>query len=84
MELHGGQDHALIKVLVRALRQLGEAGHPDQASRLAAEAWSAIRQSDPAAAERLNGTMHFLARLPDDVDTPHSGRMVRTANRKGE
>lgn len=60
-----GEDfEALLKVLVRALRRLGETGHPEDASRLAAQGWSAIRHRQPGAAERLNGTLHYLSRLP--------------------
>lgn len=61
----------LLQVLIRALRRLGEAGFADDASRLAGRAWSALRHTDPVAAERINGTMHFLARLPDPVNAPH-------------
>lgn len=64
---------ALLRVLTKALRALGEAGEPESASRLAAQGWSAIRHTRPAAAERLNGTMHYLARLPDPTNTPHRG-----------
>ena len=60
-----GEDFdALLKVLVRALRRLGEAGYPEDANRLAARGWSAIRHRHPVAAERINGTMHYLSRLP--------------------
>ena len=51
-------------VLVKALRALGQAGHPDAASRLAAKAWWALRGTRPREAERVNGAMHYLARLP--------------------
>lgn len=51
-------------VLVKSLRALGQAGHPDAASRLAAKAWWALREVRPREAERINGAMHFLARLP--------------------
>ncbi len=51
-------------VLVKALRALGQAGHPDAASRLAAKAWWALRGARPREAERVNGAMHYLARLP--------------------
>ena len=51
-------------VLLKALRALGEAGRPDAASRLAAKAWWALREVRPREAERINGAMHFLARLP--------------------
>ena len=62
-------EDALIEttdVLVRSLRALGQAGHPDAASRLAATAWWALRDVRPREAERINGAMHFLARLPPE------------------
>lgn len=61
----------VLKTTIRALRALGEAGRPDEASRIAAQGWSALRHSDPQTAERLNGTMHYLARLPGhSIPTP--------------
>lgn len=51
-------------VLVKTLRALGQAGRPDAASRLAAKAWWVLRDVSPREAERVNGAMHFLARLP--------------------
>lgn len=62
---------ALMQVLTRALRRLGEAGQPEDANRLAARAWSAIRHQHPAEAERINGTMHYLSRLPGKTPAPH-------------
>ncbi|TXJ06350.1 MAG: hypothetical protein E6Q27_03960 [Aeromicrobium sp.] len=56
-------------VLVRALRALGNAGQPDTASRLAARAWWALKSQHPREAERLNGILHYLARLPEQVDS---------------
>jgi hypothetical protein len=75
--MHGGQrnvtqptiDDAFVgttDVLVKALRTLGEAGHPDAASRLAARAWWALKEVRPRECERVNGAMHFLARLPSE------------------
>ena len=54
----------LTGVLVRALRALGEHHDPVLASRLAAEAYAAVRREHPRAAARLNGVLHYLARLP--------------------
>ncbi len=68
----GDREAALMRALTKALRKLGEAGEVDVASRLAAQAWSDIRHTDPDAAERLNGTMHYLARLPDPVAAPQN------------
>ncbi len=65
-------DEVLIRttaVLVKTLRALGNAGHPDAANRLAAQAWSALRHTHPREAERINGIMHYLARLPDEPTT---------------
>nr|AGC71782.1 hypothetical protein [uncultured bacterium A1Q1_fos_2116] len=56
-------------VLVRALRALGNAGQPDTASRLAARAWWVLKSQHPREAERLNGVLHYLARLPEQVDS---------------
>ncbi len=53
----------LTRVLSRALRTLGERGGAEGASRLAAQAWVSVRSTDPAAAERLVGVLHYLARL---------------------
>jgi hypothetical protein len=60
----------LIEVTLKALRALGQAGHPDAASRLAARAWWSLRQAHPREAERVNGLMHFLARLPAEAGAP--------------
>ncbi|MEO7131242.1 MAG: hypothetical protein ABIZ07_07695 [Dermatophilaceae bacterium] len=54
----------LTDVLVKTLRALGQAGHPDEANRLAARAWWILRDAHPREAERINGAMHFLSRLP--------------------
>lgn len=61
---------ATTDVLVKALRALGQAGRPDAASRLAAQAWWVLRDPHPREAERVNGVMHFLARLPAEPDAP--------------
>ena len=63
---------ALTKLFARGLRALGEAGQPDKASRLAAAGWSALRHDHPAEAERMNGLLHYLARLPAEIDNPTS------------
>lgn len=64
-------DEALSRttaVLVKTLRALGAAGRPVAASRLAAQAWSALRHTHPREAEHINGIMHYLARLPDESE----------------
>lgn len=57
----------LTTVLVKTLRALGQAGQPDRALPLAASAWSVLRRRDAEQAERVNGTMHYLARRPDSA-----------------
>src|SRR5699024_12302628 len=57
----------LTTVLVKTLRALGQAGQPDQALPLAASAWSRLRVEHPEQAERVNGTMHYLARRPESA-----------------
>ncbi|GIL27874.1 DUF2249 domain-containing protein [Actinocatenispora comari] len=59
---------ALTHVLTRALRGLGEAGYPDDASRLAATGWAALRRTHPTEARQLNGLLHYLARLPERTE----------------
>jgi hypothetical protein len=53
----------LTRVLAKACRRLGDAGHPEDAAALAAQGWALVRQVHPAQADRLDGTMHYLARL---------------------
>lgn len=56
---------AITDVLIKTLRTLGQKGYPDAANRLAAQAWLALRDEHPRDAERINGAMHYLARLPE-------------------
>lgn len=50
----------LSRLLQRALLALAKAGQTDQACRLAAEAWSMLRQATPLEAERYNALLHRL------------------------
>ncbi len=52
----------MTDLLVKAVRALGAAGDPEQASRLAGKAWWVLKDY-PRQAERVNGTMHYLAKL---------------------
>ena len=62
---------ALTRILVRALRALGERGEPENASRLAAQAWVAVRGGHHAEAERFAGVLHHLSRLhPSECKEP--------------
>jgi uncharacterized protein (DUF2249 family) len=67
MGVQNGSDacFAVASVLGRTALALGRAGRPTEASRLAAEAYVAVRVEHPAAARRLNGVMHALARMAD-------------------
>jgi uncharacterized protein (DUF2249 family) len=59
----------LTSVFARAVRRLGQAGHVEEASRLAGKAYVALMRTAPDAAEHVNGVMHYLARLPQDDPT---------------
>lgn len=53
----------LTRVLVRACRALADAGQPQRAGVLAADAWVAVRHTHPRQAEHLDGAMHHIARV---------------------
>jgi uncharacterized protein (DUF2249 family) len=59
----------LTALFGRALRRLGQAGHVEEASRLAGKAYVLLRHPAPDSAEHINGVMHYLARLPQDDPT---------------
>jgi uncharacterized protein (DUF2249 family) len=67
----------LANALVQALRQLGQAGRPDVANRIAATAWSGIRRTDQRNADRLNGVMHQLARLEEIAAAERSNHVTK-------
>ncbi|WP_040653315.1 hypothetical protein [Ruania albidiflava] len=73
----------LTTVLVKTLRALGQAGQPDQALPLAATAWSRLRAAHPEQAERINGTMHYLARRPDSAPVTGHPAPPQGADGKG-
>lgn len=54
----------LLDVLLDALTRLGEAGHAEEACRLAATAYAGLRRRDAAQAQRLNVLMHRLTLSP--------------------
>lgn len=58
----------MTDLLVKAVRALGAAGEPETASRLAGKAWWVLKDW-PRQAERVNGTMHYLARLETGART---------------
>ena len=69
---------ALTRILARTCRELGKAGQPSTASQLAAEGWSRLRISYPDNAERLNGAMHYLARLEQKLQTEQRQALTET------
>ncbi len=54
--------HRLNRLLIQAVKALGDEGQTDRACRIAAEAWAALRKEWPEEAERLNGALHYLTR----------------------
>lgn len=52
----------LVAVVDRCVRALADTGDPVEANRCAAKAWSILRHDHPDLAERLNRTMHYVAR----------------------
>ncbi|WP_308492381.1 hypothetical protein [Microbacterium terrisoli] len=63
-------DRDIVTLFTKALRALGKAGRPDEAMTLAGQAWWGLKDSDPRAAERVNGTMHYLARVMAGDEKP--------------
>jgi len=61
---------ALAALLIDAFRELGAAGQPEAASRLAARAYAALRRDHPDHAQRINTLMHRLARMTDPNKEP--------------
>jgi len=69
----------LAAALARTALALGRAGRPTEALRLTATGYAAVRRRHPAAARRLNGVMHRLARLPDiAIPTDEESQMPDT------
>lgn len=60
----------LVVLFSKALRQLGDAGYPVAANRLAAKAWWSLKDDDPKGAQRISGVMHYLAKLPEEAAEP--------------
>lgn len=51
----------LLDLFLQALKELGDVGEADLASRLAASAYVRLRKRDPKQAQRINVLMHRLA-----------------------
>lgn len=54
--------HRLNRLLIRAVKALGDADEADLGCRIAAEAWAVLRKGWPDEAEKLNGALHYLTR----------------------
>jgi uncharacterized protein (DUF2249 family) len=69
----------LIRLLVRSLRLLKQAGGADPACHLAAEAWQLTRRADHPAERRFAGLLHYLTDQSDrpEMDT-HEGETMPT------
>ena len=52
----------VLSLLLEAAAELARAGHGDQACRLAASAWAALRETRPELAVRVTAALHGLAR----------------------
>ncbi|HEX7353943.1 MAG TPA: DUF2249 domain-containing protein [Mycobacteriales bacterium] len=74
---------ALTRVVVRACRQLGEAGEPEAAGRLAATAWVVVRAGHPRQARHLDGVMHHIARLEPGTPPSRTGHPSGPARSSG-
>ncbi|MCO5315110.1 MAG: DUF2249 domain-containing protein [Solirubrobacterales bacterium] len=59
---------ALAVLLGHATLELGRAGKPGKASRLAARGLAIVRHGETPSARRLNGVLHSLARMPEKPD----------------
>ena len=70
---------ALTRVLARACRKLGEAGKAQEAGRLAAAGWAAVRADYARQARHLDGVMHHIARLEAAQETEPAGRAASAA-----
>ncbi|HEY5335263.1 MAG TPA: DUF2249 domain-containing protein [Mycobacteriales bacterium] len=76
-------------MVIRACRQLAEAGRPSEAGRLVADAWVVLRESHPQQARHLDGVMHHIARLEssgekqgDTLSRPQTGLASGPTRRK--
>lgn len=56
---------ALVAVLRDTLKAFAKTGHSEDANRLAGQAYAALWREYPRQAQRINGVMHAIARIPD-------------------
>ncbi len=72
-------EHALPmlnRLFISALIALAEAGKAEQACRLAAQGYPALRRCHPREAERLNAVMHSLTRHLSIASRAETGAML--------
>jgi uncharacterized protein (DUF2249 family) len=67
----------LTRVLVRACRQLADAGQPRAAGRLAADGWKLLRAAHPRQAMHLDGAMHHIARMETQLENQQVQRPIK-------
>mgnify|MGYP001091642348 CR=1 FL=1 len=58
----------VVSLLCEALRALGDAGRPREASLVAGRAYAELRVERPAEAQRINALMHRLARQEANLE----------------
>ncbi len=63
---HAETVRELTALFAKSLRRLGQAGAVEDANRLGGQAFVLLMRGFPESAERVNGVMHFLARLPQE------------------
>ncbi len=72
-------EHALPminRLFIHALLALAEGGKAEQASRLAAQGYIALRHCHTHEAERLNNLLHSLTRHPSASSSIETGAMT--------
>jgi uncharacterized protein (DUF2249 family) len=69
---------ALTRVVIRACRELAELGHPQEAARLAANAWLAVRADHPRQSRHLDGAMHYIARIEHQHEEHRKATMTNS------
>lgn len=67
-EAHTVED--LVTVLRDTLRAFAKTGHSEDANRLAGRAYATLWRQYPRQAQRINGVMHAIARIPDTTGAP--------------
>jgi hypothetical protein len=68
-DVHAETVRELTALFTKSLRRLGQAGEVEEANRLGGQAFVLLMRRAPDAAERVNGAMHYLARLPQQPPT---------------